>query len=141
MNKHLKGNQTMWKDMDSINLDSCRYITDFGIELLNDMLEKKITIQKENCCGCEKLFKSFYTDTNEKNDIFMSKLFTKCNDNDLSLKTFKLLIINDTEINLTSYLRNQTFEMHDMNRFVYSYETVEINASERKDEHRKSKKK
>jgi hypothetical protein len=142
MHKHLKGNKAMWQEMDSINLDSCRYITDFGIEMLNDMLDKKIFLQTDFCCGCEKIFKSFFSDTNEKNDIFTSKKFTKCSDTELPLKNFKLLIVNDTEINLTSYLRNQTFETHDANRFCYSYEKIEIEMLDRKDERRiKAKKK
>ena len=140
MNKHLKGNKVMWKDMDSVNLDSCRYITDFGIEMLNDVLEKKIRIQNEYCCGCEKLFKTLYTDTNEKNDIFTSTKFTKSNDSELPLKSYKLLIINDTDTNLISYLRNQTNEKHDMNKFIYSFGNVEIEIADKREEQRKTKK-
>ena len=138
--KHFKGNNKMWKDFDGIKLDSCRYITDFGIQLLNEAIEKKIILKRINCCGCEKLFKSLYTDTNEKNDIFTSTKFTQSAEYEVLLNSYKLLIINDTSVNLISNLKYNKFEKYELNGFMYNYENIYVEMTTEKDRKFKSKK-
>jgi hypothetical protein len=123
IHQNFKENKIMWRDFEPIKLDSCRYITDFGIELLNEVIGEKNIITPETCCGCEKLFKTLHV---YENDIFTSKTFTKCFHNDqISLKTFKLLIINDTDINMISFLRSNDLVKRDMSKFIYDFDSIQ----------------
>jgi hypothetical protein len=58
----------IWSTLSHITLDSCRYITDFGIELLAKASGKKNLVSPETSTGCSKIFSEFYSDF-ERNDL------------------------------------------------------------------------
>lgn len=86
----------IWKILDNIKLESCRYITDFGIDLINEASGKDKLIDSEECIGCTNIFDHFYK--SEKNDIFHNNNFSYLDLNEplSDLNTFKILVLNCT---------------------------------------------
>ena len=107
--------ETKWDVLESIRLDGCRHVTDFGIELISYATQKQNLINKNFCCGCKKITK--YTNqpvrldfTNE--DLFLSDTFNKCNNSSsekakVLLNTYKIMILNDTEFNMTTFIEQK----------------------------------
>ena len=125
----------MWKSFDSLQLAACRYVTDFGVELMSQVCNKKDIVTIKNCAGCPKLFRSLYM--NDKiNDIFMSSTFTKIlkPENQRTLKSYKLVILNDTDINMLQVLMSQELEKRSANEvFLLEYEQVTLSHSKKKE--------
>lgn len=61
-------NDPIWSTLTHITLDSCKYVTDFGIELITKASGKKNLVVPETSTGCPKIFTEFYGDY-ERNDI------------------------------------------------------------------------
>ena len=105
-------------------MDSCRYITDFGIEILNEATvsnnknqNKIITnlINKRTCAGCSKILKYFHSNE-EKIDLFGLNSFNKTIESPdpklkstaLPLNIMKILVLNDTiNFKLTKYIETK----------------------------------
>jgi hypothetical protein len=66
---------SMWSTLSHITLDSCRYITDFGIELLTKASGKKNLVNPDISTGCSNIFSEFYCDI-EKNDILTRYIYS-----------------------------------------------------------------
>jgi hypothetical protein len=104
----------MWLNLEEVSLDGCRYVTDFGIELLAYATNKTNLIDSKMCCGCKKINKYLYDQVNlnyRHTDIFLSEKFNKCLINGTEkvlLNTYKVLISNDTNLNMINYIQNKT---------------------------------
>ena len=118
-----------WSHLESISLDSCPYITDFGIELIAMATQRPNLIKPNESCGCKNLFKYLHMEVpldGRVNDIFQSHSFTKCFEqaqmqqsmnlslsenkiqpNALPLNAYKMVILNSSmsEISVLNYLR------------------------------------
>jgi len=116
-------NSDLWSKLKTVTLDSCRYITDFGIEILNEAVsnshksQNKITnlINKRTCAGCSKILKYFHS-IEEKIDLFGLNSFTKTIESPdpklkssaLPLNIMKILVLNDTiNFKLTKYIETK----------------------------------
>ena len=93
----------MWLTLEAVSLDSCRYVTDFGLELLSYASGKpKLINELPN--GCERIFKYAYDEfrlDNSYRDLFsfpnkLNKLITTQKDKEAPINSFKVLIINKT---------------------------------------------
>ena len=42
------------------------------------------------------------------------------------MRTYKLLIINDTDVNMISFIRSNNKENHELGKLVYAYEAIDI---------------
>lgn len=100
----------MWKNLERVTLDSCRYITDFGIQLLYEATGKKRLIDPSTSAGCNKIFNYFYYPKIEE-DIFLNKRFNnwdlKASEQKIELNNYKILIFNDTKLSLTQFLKSK----------------------------------
>lgn len=94
----------MWKILDKITLDSCRFITDFGIDLMKDASGTNDLIHYKRCTGCTNIFSHFFK--SDKNDIFQNKLFGYLNldEPNSDLNIFKILVLNVTNASFISLL-------------------------------------
>lgn len=84
----------MWKILDNIKLESCRYITDFGIDLMNEASGKDNLIHSKLCLGCTNIFDHFYK--TDKTDVFQNKNFSYLDLNEplSDMNTYKILVLN-----------------------------------------------
>lgn len=104
---------SLWSELERVSIDSCRYLTDFGVELLSRATFKSNLINKKTSTGCNRIFSSFYI--NESNDVFQSDLFTKLNISDeknkrVDLNIFKVLILNETKFNTSKFIQSKIVE-------------------------------
>ena len=108
-------NHSIWNNLESIGIDTCRYITDFGIELLSNATQKTKLVKNLN--GCNRIFKYLNDDVrldHTTNDLFLSKQFNKLNVKDseaVKLNSYKIIILNDSNI----LLLNQFFSKSESN--------------------------
>lgn len=108
LNKHYSGHE-MWSLFEAVNIDSCRYITDFGIELLATASRKPRFLEISSTNGCQRLFKylHLYVDIGpgfSSQDLFQSKHFTQCTPLDTPASSFfssyKICIQNETSLRI-----------------------------------------
>lgn len=116
----------IWKNLMYANFDSCRYITDFGVELLYEATGKNSLTRPHKCSGCTKMFKTLWS-TKKAKDIFLNSTFVKTLDNaeETFFKTFKFLIINTSEFNVIKFLKNGDITKRS-SRFIFEYERIKI---------------
>ena len=97
-------NHPIWNNLESIGLDSCRYITDFGIELFSHATQKIKLVRNLN--GCKKIFKYLYDDVRLDHtfmDLFLCNEFNKLhikNAESVKLNSYKVLILNESSNSL-----------------------------------------
>ncbi|CAF1023823.1 unnamed protein product [Brachionus calyciflorus] len=118
-------NKELWLNLDRVTLDSCRYITDFGIRLLNEATGKKMLIDESSSSGCKRINSYFYPTIED--DIFLSEKFNNLdmkdeNDDKIELNSYKVTIINETNSSLVNFLTNNSFENKKL-----SYDFTQIN--------------
>jgi hypothetical protein len=108
--------------LETITLDACRYITDFGISLLRNSqnMEKNLVLSEADCCGCTKLIKSIHK-ADDKDDLFLTTKFTKCSkrDTEIILRNYKILVYNLTQFNMTHLIVNNILAYKES--FVFNY--------------------
>ena len=109
--------QSMWNFLKSLSLDGCRYLTDFGIELISYASNKEDLVNPLKSCGCKKIVK--YVNHRVRldfrnEDLFLSDRFNKSNnscsikeDRATTLNTYKVLILNNTEVNFTNFIEKK----------------------------------
>jgi hypothetical protein len=105
--------EIQWKSLESIHLDGCRYVTDFGVELISYATQKQNLLKSS--CGCKKIIKYANQSVRldfKNEDLFLSDIFNKCNNsstekNKIILNTYKILILNNTEFNMTRFFENK----------------------------------
>ena len=123
----------MWKSFESVQLAACRYVTDFGVELMSQVCNKKNIVTIKNCAGCPKIFTSLYMN-DDVNDIFMNSDFTKIlkPENKRTLNSYKLVILNDTNINMIKLLNSQRIEKRPDDVFLLEYEQIVLSQPQNK---------
>ena len=108
------GSSDLLSSLQCISINSCRYVTDFGLELL--FLAANKPIEACSPIGCNKLIKynhqQIMLDPLNK-DLFSMPSFNKLDEKNLTddesnLNTCKLLILNDCNINLTSFIHKKS---------------------------------
>lgn len=122
-------------NLESVNLDTCRYITDFGIELLSRAVgnNNKNLIELSKANGCKCLFNYLMDNINwgnyTFNDVFTSynfnKLYIDASAPDFKLTEFeknffKVIVFNETALDLSKYLESNvvSFEKKTVLNFV-----------------------
>ncbi len=106
--------ESQW-NLESIRLDGCRFVTDFGVELISYATRKQNLISKNFCCGCKKIIKYINQPVRldyKNEDLFLSDTFNKCNNSSsekakVLLNTYKIMILNDTEFNMTTFIEHK----------------------------------
>lgn len=105
----------LWSKLKTVTFDSCRYVTDFGIEVLYEAVGKTNLIDKRTCAGCKKIIKySHVYEEKQKNerDLFALPSFTKITDAEVQnanlLNTCKVLILNDAHFSFIKYFETKT---------------------------------
>jgi hypothetical protein len=100
----------MWSIIEYVTLDSCRYVTDFGLELLSHATNKPSLTSNSTTNGCSSLFKYKYhsvqLDRGYK-DLFSCPIFTKLAIDQAeaaSLDSYKVVVINETRLDVVSLL-------------------------------------
>ena len=109
---------SMWKPLESIRLDGCRYVTDFGVELISHATNKESLLKPGTFSGCKKIVKYAHVpcaaalNVKHRGDMFLCDSFNKCaNSSSTSAKcllnAYKIFILNNTELNLTHFLEHK----------------------------------
>ena len=106
-------NSDLLSSLQCISINSCRYVTDFGLELLALAVNKPI--EACSAIGCNKLIKykhqQIMLDPLNK-DLFSMPSFNKLYEKSLTddenhLNTCKILILNNGNINLTKFIQKK----------------------------------
>lgn len=115
---------SFWADLESISINGCRYVTDFGLELLYRAMSpssrKNLQLDRNKCLGCKKLlyFTMNGVDLSDFTycDVLSLSSLSHANDQTTNVRsspsstqlyTFKLIILNDTKLDLVNYLLNK----------------------------------
>jgi hypothetical protein len=105
----------IWSKLKTVTLDSCRYVTDFGIELLYEAVGRTNLIDKRTCAGCTKIYKYFHFNEpkQSRKDLFSFTSFTKTNELDVPnttvINTCKVFILNDANFEFIKYIETKSF--------------------------------
>ena len=139
----------IWAFLEFVTLDSCRYVTDFGIEMLCMATGKKRLINSSTCSGCTNIF--IYLHDEVKLNFQQSDLLTvpsfmcltevnKSGVDAVPINECKILVLNTTEnFNFIHFLENKTttdikqpFKYSqlklDVNNLEYKYNVIEIDS-------------
>ena len=107
----------LWSHLKSVSLASCRYVTDFGIDLLHKSTGKTNLLNPRKISGCNKLFRySYLPIDSEQKDIFLHDWFNKCAWPDaqrLEFNAHKVYICNDTKYDLSKFISNNELKRKD----------------------------
>jgi len=107
----------LWSHLKTVSLASCRYVTDFGIELLQKSTGKMNLLNARKISGCKKLFRYWYSPIDsDQRDIFLHDRFNKCawpNAQKLEFNTHKVYICNDTKFDLCKFISNNELKRKD----------------------------
>lgn len=111
----------IWANLRRIILNTCRYVTDFGLELLSRCVCKNVSdlIDPNKLFGCTQLF-NYIHGTIESGNFSIQDIFTADTFNGLSLQKdepnfnkdkylnniFKCVIVNESSLDLISFLKN-----------------------------------
>ena len=105
------------KGLELVNIDSCRFVTDFGLELLAYATSKSQLVKSTNCLGCTKLLKYKYQEVQldmSVADLFTASSFNSVFDNSeensssqQALNACKIHVLNATEISLVKFMQNK----------------------------------
>lgn len=109
-------------ELASVNIDSCRFVTDFGVELLSYAANRPLLVKKRHCIGCSEIYKYKYQDVEldmSVKDIFAAPLFNHLQDvkreaggraedqdNSVALNVCKIEILNGAKLSLTKFMQN-----------------------------------
>jgi hypothetical protein len=110
-------NDAIFSDLESLNLDTCRYLTDFGLELLIRTIGNNMNLVREKASrGCENIRKHFYTPFSFEStelDIFQSDKFSKFSKNDqVEYNSYKVYILNDTKLCLSKFVKSKEIQFN-----------------------------
>lgn len=134
-------------ELASVNIDSCRFVTDFGVELLSYAANKPLLVKKRHCIGCSRIYKYKYQDVEldmSVKDIFAAPLFNHLQDvktaedqdDSVALNVCKIEILNGAKLSLTKFMQNRLL-MRESTPIIsyglvrledYKFNVVEINA-------------
>ena len=130
----------MLKSINSLKLDSCRYVTDFGIELAAQAFGNYSLVQRKSSIGCDGLVKYVHHSVPANlvsQDIFKSSSFNKLehvnadeiDSNAVELNVCKMVILNHGDVNLTKFIQNKLVITG--NKQIVGYGNVRIPVSDR----------
>ena len=109
-------NDAIFSYLNSVNLDTCRYVTDFGVELLTRTTGRDNLVRESTSRGCEKIVNHFYTPFSFELielDIFKSNKFSKFNQNDhVEYNSYKVYILNDTKLCLSKFIKSKEVQLN-----------------------------
>ena len=77
--KYYKGHDVI-SELCQVSIHACRYVTDFGIELISYATNKSLVVENKKAIGCANLLKYKYHEVQldfQPIDIFTSPLFNK----------------------------------------------------------------
>jgi hypothetical protein len=104
----------LFMDLNNVNLDSCRYLTDFGVELLIRATGKENLVYERTSSGCVNILKHFHAPFSfelTQLDIFQSDKFSKFTQNDqIEYNSYKIYILNDTKFNLSQFIKSKEIQ-------------------------------
>lgn len=139
----------MLSELATVNIDSCRFVTDFGIELLSYAANKPQLVKKSHCIGCSEIYKYKYQDVEldlSIKDIFAAPLFNHLQDvrteagqqedNAVELNVCKIEILNGAKLSLTKFMQNQLVIRE--SAAIISYGQVRLDAGKDQDGHDKA---
>lgn len=109
-----------WSYLKTVSLQACRYVTDFGIELLSRAVHKDLQpiLDSTKLNGCVQVFNYLHHNVESQSflfkDIFCSDTFNGMNFSYLFVNEakvvnncFKIVLINDCELNMIEFLKNK----------------------------------
>lgn len=114
MYKYFK-NSDLWCKLKTVTLDACRYVTDFGVEILYEAVGRTALLDRRTSTGCKKLLKYLHLyeekHKNEK-DLFLLPSFSKLNEQEETnaINTCKVLVLNDTNFRFVKYVQEKIFQ-------------------------------
>lgn len=112
---------SVWSELNTVSLHSCRYITDFGLELLSRCVGKNISrlVDLSKLHGCTQVFN--YLHENVTDDLLYKDIFTSYSFTGLHLhskeadfenmidsfqnNSFKVAMVNESSLNLIEFLK------------------------------------
>jgi hypothetical protein len=130
----------MWTMLEEMTLDSCRYLTDFGVELLVHATEKPSLINQSNTHGCRNLFKyrhhGVQMDRSYK-DLFSCPSFTKLaipQAEASPLNSYKVFIVNNTQLDISHSIaqKSDSKEKFKPQKRLFNFSQINIIKDEQK---------
>ncbi len=135
--KYYKGSH-MWSMIEEVTLDSCRFLSDFGLELLVHATEKPALVSHSNTNGCKNVLKYRYhgvqLDRSFK-DLFSCPSFTKLaipNAESMPLNSYKVIVINETRFDITHSIsqKSDSKEKQKPQKRLFDYSQIHVGRDE-----------
>lgn len=101
-----------------MNLDACRYVTDFGIELAAQAFGNYSLVDRKSLIGCKKILKYMHQSVSPdlvSEDLFLAPSFNKLQNlnsdeieaNAVELNVCKIVILNHGDVNMIKFIQNK----------------------------------
>jgi hypothetical protein len=131
--KHFRHDE-IFSELSSVTLDTCRYVTDLGIELIDQTTGKRDRIRENTSRGCDNIKYYFHAQNvgNEEEkgpiDLCRTKRFVRSSSDRIEFSSYKVFILNETKLNLSKFIQKKEVEFDrkivDYVKFNHKNETI-----------------